>query len=134
LEKKPNIQEISKVISPLLDELFDKNVKFISEPGRYFSTSSHTLICNLNCKKVNFENDEDKKNFIYYINDGIYHSFNNILFDHYKLDLIPFSTQRSFENQKVFPTKIFGPTCDRFFLFNFFKALTLFRKIIFYRI
>jgi len=102
---KPTFQDIAKTISPLLNELFPKNVKIIAEPGRYFATSCHTLVCNIFGKK---KNKKENQEFLYYVNDGVYNSFSCLYFDHANLNLIPFSTKKNYQQvEKVYPTKIF---------------------------
>lgn len=50
-----------------------------------------------------------KDDFLYYVNDGVYQSFNNIFFDHYvpKVNIL-----KNAENEQRHPSTIFGPTCD----------------------
>jgi ornithine decarboxylase len=52
--------------------------------------------------------DKDEKTLIYYLNDGIYGSFNCIMFDHEKPTILPFNER----NEKQFRSRLFGPTCD----------------------
>ena len=54
--------------------------------------------------------------FVYYINDGVYGSFNNILYDHAnpiprKLLLSDFNAAQP-DVDNTFPATIYGPTCD----------------------
>jgi len=115
---KPNFVDIAKILTPLLDELFDENVKVIAEPGRYFASGCHTLVCNIFGKREVFskkalETQNKKQEFMYYINDGLYHSFSCLFFDHAKINIIPFSTKKKYnEETENFTSKIFGPTCD----------------------
>jgi diaminopimelate decarboxylase len=76
---------------------------FIAEPGRFFAETTHTLVLNVIGKK------RIKEQFIYYLNDGVYGSFNCILFDHNKPEIIPLHKKK---DQPLFESKIFGPTCD----------------------
>jgi ornithine decarboxylase len=89
-----------------LHEYFNKtSVSFIAEPGRYFATSAYTLVCKIINKKI-IKEDNNKK-IIYYINESIYGSFNNILTD--RADIM-INTLKP-DNVKFIST-IFGPTCD----------------------
>lgn len=101
-------QETSKVIKDAINEAkFEDDVKFIAEPGRFFVSSSHTLVVNVIGKKdVLCENGE--KEFVYYLNDGMYGSFNCVHFDHSKPEICPFNER----DGKRYKSKIFGPTCD----------------------
>jgi len=49
---------------------------------------------------------------MYYINDGIYHSFSCLFFDHAKINIKPLSTKNKLNETNQFISKIFGPTCD----------------------
>jgi ornithine decarboxylase len=49
--------------------------------------------------------------FIYYINDGVYGSFNCIIFDHQEPELIPKNYDIT-DDTPLFPSQIFGNTCD----------------------
>jgi ornithine decarboxylase len=101
--------DIANTIRPVIDELFPENIDVIAEPGRYFVAESHTLAVNVYAKRSVNGDDEDNKRFLYYVNDGVYQSFNCIFFDHYN------PTPLVFENKvdkKKYPCTIFGPTCD----------------------
>jgi ornithine decarboxylase len=102
-------EDIVSVINKSIDELFyDKldRIKFIAEPGRYFVSSSHTLVCSIINKKEYIENDEKK--YIYYISDGLYGTFSGLMFDYAKVELLPFNER----NEKRYNSIVFGPTCD----------------------
>ena len=102
-------EDIVLVINKSIDDLFyDKldQIKFIAEPGRYFVSSSHTLVCSIINKKEYIENDEKK--YIYYISDGLYGTFSGIIFDYAKVELLPFNER----NEKRYSSIVFGPTCD----------------------
>ena len=79
-------------------------IKFIAEPGRYFTEATHTLVLNVIAKKT-------EENVIkYYLSDGIYGSFNCINYDHQTPELIPIISR---ENDNIkYNTTFFGPTCD----------------------
>jgi len=102
--------EIADCIRPVLDELFPSNIDIIAEPGRYFVAQSHTLAVNVFAKRtVQVDESREKKQFLYYINDGVYQSFNCIFFDHCHPKPLVFIPGDRTENYKC---TIFGPTCD----------------------
>lgn len=115
---KISFATIASVISPELDELFPENsgVRIIAEPGRFFAASQSSITANIIAKsKVSASRitknveDNGKDGYMYYINDGVYGSFNCILFDHehcYGQSLF------ELEGEPTFPTTIWGPTCD----------------------
>jgi len=104
---KISFPEIANAIRPVIDQLFPMNVEVIAEPGRFFVSESHYLAVNVFAKRT--MGTDEEKNFLYYVNDGVYQSFNCILFDHYSptpLVLVPGSRSQHFR------CTIFGPTCD----------------------
>jgi ornithine decarboxylase len=112
-----SLQSIAAHVRPKLDELFPAtdNVHIIAEPGRYFAHGAYTLVCNVIARRDTSgfhdanTNPEDVVNYIYYINDGVYGSFNCKFFDHY----VPKAKVLGRENTAaVFPSTMFGPTCD----------------------
>ena len=96
-------------------ENFDENIhekyaaphlNIISEPGRFFVQSSHTLLINVIGKKI--RNKNGKKTICYSMNDGIYGSFNCIYFDHQKPQILPYNERDGERYESI----VFGPTCD----------------------
>ncbi len=82
----------------------------ISEPGRFFVQSSHTLLVNVIGRKIktSFINGEEHKTYCYNMNDGIYGSFNCIYFDHQKPEVLPYNER----NGESYDSVVYGPTCD----------------------
>jgi ornithine decarboxylase len=99
--------DVASSIRPLLDELFPAEIEIIAEPGRYFVAESHTLAVNVFAKRC-MENDGNKQ-FLYYINDGVYQSFNCIFFDHCHPKPLVFTPG---DRTETYRCTIFGPTCD----------------------
>jgi ornithine decarboxylase len=104
--------KMASVINSSIDEYFkDLDVKFIAEPGRYFVTSAYTLITSIINKKIlKNPDDPNDKHIVYYLSEGIYGSFNNFIFDHAKIELLPFNER----NEKTYECTVFGPSCDSF--------------------
>lgn len=104
------LKKIADNVKEGIEEHFSgyENVEFISEPGRFFVKSSHTLMVNVIGKKM--KKTDENTTFMYYLNDGIYGSFNCILFDHQNPVIIPYVTHELDEH--VYSSTIFGPTCD----------------------
>lgn len=80
--------------------------RVIGEPGRYMVQSSHTLVLNIIGKREKTVDGE--KVFIYYLNDGVYGSFNCIYFDGAQPSIQPYNER----NEKKYKSVVFGPTCD----------------------
>ena len=111
--KDVSFEQIALSINESINKYFaDIKLKVIAEPGRFIVSSSHSLLVNIIGKKkkllLNGSNNEEC--FSYYINDGVYGSFNCIYFDHFlpKLNLV-----NNYKNDtKLYKSLIFGPTCD----------------------
>lgn len=88
------------------ERLADKSIHFIAEPGRYFVEKSHTLVLNIIGKKKIKTKEEQL--MIYYLNDGVYNSFNCILYDYRVPIILPFNER----DGVLHKSKLFGPTCD----------------------
>jgi ornithine decarboxylase len=99
-----SFERIADKVNEGIDDFFGHtDIQFIAEPGRFMVQKSHTLVvCVIGKKKTD-------SGFIYYLNDGVYGSFNCIIFDHQEPDLIPV---KMMENAAVWPSQIFGNTCD----------------------
>ncbi|PRP79963.1 hypothetical protein PROFUN_05939 [Planoprotostelium fungivorum] len=95
--------DMAAAVRPLLP-LFPPHVRVIAEPGRYFVADSHTLAVNVFAKRAT-----DEGGYLYYVNDGVYQSFNCIYFDHYspRPRLL-----RGGEEEELHRSTLFGPTCD----------------------
>ncbi|KAK7199488.1 ornithine decarboxylase [Novymonas esmeraldas] len=93
-----SFESIARAMRPVLEELFGGgDVTIISEPGRYFTAATHALAMNVFATRTLRLSDADKascqaaqsvvpmdepEEYQYYVNDGLYHSFNCIVFDH----------------------------------------------------
>lgn len=113
------VEEIAEVMTPALDAYFPEGcgVDIISEPGRYFVASAMTLTTQVIAKRavardlggLREPTTDDEPAYMYYINDGVYGSFNCIMFDH----AAPVPVLLGEHDHSLnFTTSIFGPTCD----------------------
>eukprot|EP01147_Barroeca_monosierra_P000508 gene508-3834_t len=114
-----------------------RRVRVIAEPGRYFVASASSLgTCITSKRRIVVPSDIDgteTSSYMYYINDGVYGSFNCILFDHaevhakvlYTSTGVPSTCIKHEENrpaedvdvvdtsgQQMYPASLWGPTCD----------------------
>lgn len=100
--------DVAACVRATLDALFPADIQVIAEPGRYFVAESHTLAVNVFAKRRE-QREGDEPHFLYYVNDGVYQSFNCIFFDHahpQPLVLVPNG------RTEMHRCTIFGPTCD----------------------
>ncbi|EJU04719.1 ornithine decarboxylase [Dacryopinax primogenitus] len=117
-------EQASAVVNRALDEYFpaQDGVRVISEPGRFYVASAFSLATNVIARRPvalfpgTAENtDEDEPTIMYYINDGVYGSFNCILFDHQVVHPYAITINRQFlpsEPNPVATCSVWGPTCD----------------------
>lgn len=107
----PSLEDIAVNLLPVL-ALFPPGTRFIAEPGRYFATASHTLVANIQSRRVIKDHLGNVIKCLYYINEGVYHGFNCIFFDHQH----PFPRVMVLDQLKnsetIVPCTVFGPTCD----------------------
>jgi ornithine decarboxylase len=95
-------KDMARQLRKKMKRLFDKDTKFMAEPGRFFVGPAGTLVT-----QVVGRTFRNNKNY-YYLNDGIYGDFSGIIFDHCRYE---FKTLR--RGQKFLST-LAGPTCDSF--------------------
>ena len=116
----PTFQDLAAAVRRGLDNFsrgFNRpmsELKLIAEPGRFFVSASTSV-----CTRV-FSRKGGKSHIqqALYVDDGVYGTFNNIVYDHatplpQKLTTLVNQLDKS-ENsdEDAIPTVIFGPTCD----------------------
>lgn len=109
--EKLSFESIAKCVNETIQEQFTQypeynGLEVIAEPGRFFVSTSHTLVLNIIGKKEKIEDKE--KVFKYYLNDGVYGSFNCIHYDHATPKIFPYNER----DGKLYRSVVFGPTCD----------------------
>lgn len=92
--------ELAKVINNELERLFPKEIQILAEPGRFLAAVCGTSIAAVIGKAV-----RDGKTS-YYINDGVYHTYSGVIFDHCKYPV------KAFKKGPTSLCSVFGPTCD----------------------
>jgi ornithine decarboxylase len=110
----PQVPEFSKLAALLnseINRLFpaetlngagDRGLEILAEPGRFIVATAATLVTEIIGKAR-----RDGKVF-YHINDGVYHTFSGVVYDHW----IP--NFRAFKKGKNEICAVVGPTCDSF--------------------
>ena len=93
-------RELAALINRELDRLFPKNIQILAEPGRFMVATAATAVSKIIGKAV-----RDGK-LCYYINDGVYHTFSGVIFDHCHYPL------KAFKRGPTQICSVFGPTCD----------------------
>jgi ornithine decarboxylase len=93
-------RELAGIINREINRLFPKNIQILAEPGRFLCATAATAISKIIGKAV-----RDGK-LCYYINDGVYHTFSGVIFDHCHYHM------KSFKRGPTQICSVFGPTCD----------------------
>ncbi|MBT4159579.1 MAG: type III PLP-dependent enzyme [Planctomycetaceae bacterium] len=96
----PKIGSLAKKINYELDRLFPKTVEILAEPGRFLVASAGSAVSKIIGKAVR----GDK--LCYYVDDGVYHTYSGIIFDHCTYHM------KSFKSGPTQLCAVFGPTCD----------------------
>nr|CCA25305.1 ornithine decarboxylase 1 putative [Albugo laibachii Nc14] len=111
-------KECAQELATSLEKWFPRSshVQVISEPGRFFAASTHTLAACVIGRKVapileSFVHETVESSYMYFINDGLYGSFNCLIYDHPDIQPVVLATEPV--NSKDFRlASIWGPTCD----------------------
>jgi ornithine decarboxylase len=98
----PKFEKLAKIINAECQRLFPADVELIAEPGRFIVGTAAMLITEIIGKAR-----RDGKIF-YHINDGVYHTFSGVVYDHW----IP--NFNSFKRGEKEVCAVVGPTCDSF--------------------
>lgn len=114
-----SFEEICAELNPALDTYFPatSGIDIIAEPGRFYVASAFSLVVNIIAKRAVPRDKsadaeltpDDQPAFMYYINDGVYGSFNCLLYDHatVKPTLLTASC-----DELLYTSSVWGPTCD----------------------
>mmetsp|Transcript_14548 Transcript_14548/g.24650 ORF Transcript_14548/g.24650 Transcript_14548/m.24650 type:complete len:801 (+) Transcript_14548:440-2842(+) len=110
------LSAVAEAINSSLEKFFPESegVRVISEPGRYIAEPMATLCTHVFSKRVRDQLPADadaapSDTREYWIMDGMYGSFNCILYDHAVVAVRPLFPK---DEAPTFPTTLYGPTCD----------------------
>ena len=96
----PPFTRLAKMINSELDRLFPQPIEILAEPGRFLVASAATAVAQIVGKAIR------GGKLCYYIDDGVYHTFSCVIFDHCQYPL------KSFKKGPTQICSVFGPTCD----------------------
>jgi len=94
------LRELAKILNDSISRLFPDDVEVLAEPGRFMVATACTSVAEVIGKA-----HRDGRQ-CYYINDGLYHTYSGVLFDHCHYPV------RSFKQGPTEICAVFGPTCD----------------------
>jgi ornithine decarboxylase len=95
-------EDLARILNAEIGRLFPPDVEILAEPGRFIAATAATLVA-----KVIGKAARDGK-LCYYLDDGVYHTFSGIVFDHCSYPL------KAFKRGALKVCSVFGPTCDAF--------------------
>ncbi len=95
-------ERLANLIDTECNRLFPNDIEIIAEPGRFIAATAATLITEIIGKSR-----RDGKLF-YYLNDGVYHTFSGVIYDHWQPNF------SAFRRGKKEVCAVVGPTCDSF--------------------
>jgi ornithine decarboxylase len=96
----PPFRELARKLNAEINRLFPKDIEILAEPGRFLVATAAACVATVIGKAF-----RDGKT-CYYIDDGIYHTFSGILFDHCQYPI------KSFKRGRREICSVFGQTCD----------------------
>ncbi|KAF9395826.1 hypothetical protein CPC16_006699 [Podila verticillata] len=116
-------EKVAAILGTTVDALFGPEVRVIAEPGRYYVGSAFTLATQVIARRtiardaVVQDEEKDQPAHMYYINDGMYGSFNCIMFDHQVCEPQVLLKDGEFAYKQVMDEErgvasVWGPTCD----------------------
>ena len=98
----PKFETLAKLINAECQRLFPEDIEIIAEPGRFMVATAAMLLAEI----IGKARREGK--IFYYINDGVYHTFSGVVYDHWHPNFT------SFGRGKKEVCAVVGPTCDSF--------------------
>ncbi|KAI8600461.1 ornithine decarboxylase [Dissophora ornata] len=119
-------EKVATILGPTVNALFGPEVRVIAEPGRYYVGSAYTLATQVIARRTINRDLADvlspelsqSPSHMYYINDGMYGSFNCIMFDHQVCEPKVLLKDGAFAYQQPLVqvphgyASVWGPTCD----------------------
>src|SRR5215831_16797219 len=96
----PAFKSLAETINAELDRLFPEPIEILAEPGRFLVASAATAVAQIIGKAVR------GGKLCYYLDDGVYHTYSGVIFDHCQYHL------KSFREGPLQLCSVFGPTCN----------------------
>lgn len=105
------LRELGRLLRSEIQRLFPRDIAVLAEPGRFLVATACTLVAEVIGRAF-----RDGKP-CYYINDGVYHTYSGIIFDHMKYSV------KAFRRGPTQLSAVFGPTCDALDTISLAEAL-----------
>lgn len=97
-EVKP-FRSLARILNRELDRLFP-DTEILAEPGRFMVATACAAVASIIGKA------ERNGKLCYYLDDGVYHTYSGVVFDHMKYPI------KAFKSGPKRICAVFGPTCD----------------------
>jgi ornithine decarboxylase len=99
----PRFERLAGLINSEVKRLFpDRSIEILAEPGRFIVATAGILV-----SKIIGRTRRDGKR-VYHLDDGVYHDFSGVVFDHWVPNF------RAFKRGRREICAVVGPTCDSF--------------------
>jgi ornithine decarboxylase len=98
----PEFQQLAGILNSEFKRLFPDDIEILAEPGRFIVATTATLVSEIIGKA------RRGGKIFYHINDGVYHTFSGVVYDHWIPNFAAFK-----EGEKEI-CAVVGPTCDSF--------------------
>lgn len=98
--KVKSFKTLARKLNAEIKRLFSEDIEILAEPGRFMVADAGTLVAKIIGKA------ERGGKPCYYLDDGVYHTFSGIFFDHCHYPV------KSFKEGPCKISSVFGPTCD----------------------
>ncbi len=98
----PRFEELSNLLNSEFKRLFPDDIEILAEPGRFIVATAAMLVSEIIGKA------RRNGKIFYHINDGVYHTFSGVIYDHWIPNFHPFKSGDS----EI--CAVVGPTCDSF--------------------
>jgi ornithine decarboxylase len=98
----PEFEKLASILNSEFKRLFPEDVQLLAEPGRFIVATTAVLVSEI----IGVARRDGK--VFYHINDGVYHTFSGVVYDHW----IP--NFRAFKEGETEICAVVGPTCDSF--------------------
>jgi ornithine decarboxylase len=98
--KSKSFKVLARKLNAEIARLFPEDIEILAEPGRFMVANAATLVAKVIGKAMRDEKP------CYYIDDGVYHTFSGVIFDHCTYPI------KAFKDGEKRVSAVFGPTCD----------------------
>jgi ornithine decarboxylase len=98
----PAFTKLAELLNSEFTRLFPADVEILAEPGRFIVATTATLVSEI----IGKARREGK--VYYHINDGVYHTFSGVVYDHWVPNF------RALKEGRPEICAVVGPTCDSF--------------------